>query len=272
MMMKNWKTQVLSVASSHQEIMKNAHTMILNDEVLTKLQEAYALEIISLSELAVSIPTQPPPKASSTESLASTHTGEPGATKANNKSSSFRNSVSGPNLVMADGSVEHESNNSSFSIRSPDIAAEAENDGATDNNNEPDREGNNHDSSQPIRSFSPVSENGTNNTSNNNGNTNNNTGASGRATPRTPIATPVGPLINPYSTGAANTRKWHFRYLVEHSIHTLFTVDECYVMFDRYCEAMPDYIIADIHRVRDELKELEVRVSSQKIGLLSTFM
>ena len=37
--------------------MKNAHTMLLNDEVLLKLQEAYALEIISLSELAIPVPT-----------------------------------------------------------------------------------------------------------------------------------------------------------------------------------------------------------------------
>jgi hypothetical protein len=178
--------------------MRNAHTMILNDEVLTKLQEAYALEIISLSELAISIPS----------SKSAGEISRTGSDSSDPNSGAMVIGATGSGSAESNGSEDKSANEySSFRLSTRSVQT-----------------------GTVTGAMSPL--NGQEATPPN----------SGKNTPRTPIATAVGPLINPHGSGAANTRSWHFRYT----------------------EAMPDYVIADIHRVRDELKELELRVDRDK--------
>jgi hypothetical protein len=48
--MRNWKRTVNSIKFNHEEIIRKSHAMIISDEVLLKLQESYALEMITASE------------------------------------------------------------------------------------------------------------------------------------------------------------------------------------------------------------------------------
>lgn len=50
LLMRNWKKTVSSIKFNHEEIIRKSKAMIINEEVLLKLQESYALEMISASE------------------------------------------------------------------------------------------------------------------------------------------------------------------------------------------------------------------------------